>query len=198
MNNAQRYAARRGYTLLETPKKVLIELQEIVEHFAAIEERVAEEHKDANQDHQWIWCDIALKEGRAWYPLSILGLYLSAQFVKTQLRYLCKEDPHMSLLSPSVQVAFMALGLLLWLEMHPEDHRSFGGAEFIQEQKERLVLLISTLITKQQIDERLFDIMPRIAGSDNPDFFFQFISAIAAQFGLLLERENSQYNKTLQ
>lgn len=100
MNIAQQYAARRGYTLLETPEAVLAELREIVEHYAAIEERVAEEHKNADQDHQWIWRDIALKQGRAWYPLSILGLYLSARFVQSSLRYLCKEEPHFSSLSP--------------------------------------------------------------------------------------------------
>src|SRR3989338_4554336 len=164
MNKFSRdYAVRRGYILLETPEAVLKELNDIAARYGEVEQKVAELHPPSLHRYEML-CDLFLKMQREWFSLSILGFYLTARFVKNDL---CKAfaSENFCKLSSCERLTCLAFGLLLHIEFNIDVHEILGGESFVKDQKSRLLLLLNTLVAKQQIDERLFGPI-RIEGAE--------------------------------
>lgn len=181
------WAHYRGYKILETSETIIEELEEISAHYEAIKERVEETYPSWSEDQKWLLKDCELKLGIEWFPLSILGLYLSAKFIELQMRDFLKLE-EIEILPPRMRVVGVAFNLLLWLELQKKDLDRFGGKSFVLDQKERLVLLITTLINKGVVDQRIFGVV-KLANSENPNYFMNFINDIAERVvGVRIEK----------
>ena len=179
------YAKYRGYRIVDTPEAAMAELKEIAGHYRALEEKNVEIFKNSTQKHIEIisWGELLLSK-HEWFSLSILGLNLPKHFISEVILKALNHEAFDSI-PDYLQLTSLAITMLLWVEMNGNE------IIFAKDQKELLILLIDTLITKQKIDERLLDGPIKLKGFANPDFTKKYISAVSKKLaGLVIEFKN--------
>lgn len=186
------YSRMRGYPVLDTPELVWDEIQTVADHYTAVKE--ASDEKTFQYEHaRWLYKNTRLWESRQWFPLSILGLMMSAEFIESQLLKMIAYGA-IKEVDARLRVITVALGLLFHLEYYLEDPAHLGSKEGLRDQKERLVILILGLWKTGTIDPVLSGIVALKEPDDDPEFFMKFLNA---HFKALSGQEVALHKKPL-